>query len=192
MSMNLNWVITKTDDSVIAKKTVEGVLTPYHVREGATTTILAVNKALATGEQVEAVKVEPVAVLDRASVKTIALQDEEGKEKVSVDVPEGAEVFQRHRVVKINFNNKFVNITQVIPASYDEASGIASPEKTVIRSIPETTYQDVYLIGYRVRVDKEVQVFFKALYPDGKIEEYTAFGTKAWLYEPEWFPEETV
>lgn len=137
-------------------------------------------------------KVTPYTEAPLKDAKNFGLEDEQGNIKVVIFVPDGAVVFQRRRTVKINYNNKFVTINEAVPA-YVDGQGILRPEKKTARTVPETTYEAVWLIGYRLRNNKgDVEIQFKAVYPDDKIEEYKAFGGKPWLYEPEWLTEEQV
>ena len=159
MSMNYNWVLEHRNGQLTEKKNKQGNLNPYHTRSGHT---------------------------KRDNVKTIALQDEQGNPKILVDVPVGAQVFQRHRVVPINYNNKFHEVTEIIPGHVENGLYLAEAKHT--KTYPEITYQDVWIVGYRTAT----QVYFKALYPNGKIDEHHGWAEKPWLFEPEWFPEEAV
>jgi hypothetical protein len=126
-----------------------------------------------------------------AKAKLISLTNAEGKEVASLDVPAGAVVFQRRRQISINFNNKFYDVQETVPAT--RVGNVMLPAKTVTKTIPEQYYDQVWLIGWRRReADKSVSLQFQAVYPDGLIEEYTAFGVKSWLYEPQWFTQEQV
>jgi len=126
------------------------------------------------------------------NVQAVALTNWEGKIMAVMDVPEDAIVFQRRRAnIRINYYERFHDIVEVIPEAYE--GGIYYPERKVPRRVPETTYDQVWLVGWRRReADGSVMVDFKAVYPDGKIDEYTKWGMKGWLYEPEWFSEEQV
>ena len=161
MSMNYNWVIEHKNGQITAKRDQDKKLNAYHTRQ-------------------EHVK--------RDNVKTFALQDEQGNPKVIVDVPDGAQIFQRHRVVGVNYYNRFHEVTESTPEHFDSTSHKFIPAKTTKRTIPEYTYDDVWLIGYRTATE----VYFKAVYKDGKIDEHHGWNEKPWLYEPEWFPEEQV
>lgn len=124
-------------------------------------------------------------------VAAAALTDEAGKIAAVIEVPEDAVVWQRRRVVPINYNSRFYDYTETVPAT--RTAGGMTPEHKVTRKLPEVTYDQVWLIGYRRReADGVVSIRFKAVYPDGKVDEHTAFNSKAWLYEPEWFSEEQV
>jgi hypothetical protein len=159
MSMNLNWAIEHQNGNVTQKRDAQGKLTSYHTRSKHA---------------------------KRDNAKTIALQDESGKTAVLVSVPQGAEVWQRHRVVPINYYNRFHDVTTTVPAHLENGLYLAETSQT--KSYPEITYQEVWMIGWRTKT----AVYFKALYPDGKIDEHHGFTEKPWLFEPEWFPEENV
>jgi hypothetical protein len=200
MSMNYNWVIQKTDGSEIHKRDKNNVLTPYHLDEANLSEFIAakvvsgkgLGKGVLQNESRQAVvDTIPSINVDRSNIQTFALQNEQGNTQVSVDVPPNGEVFQRHRVTAINYYSRFHDIAEQIPEHVENGRYI--PAKTLVKTYPEITYDDVWLIGYRKReLDGIVTVFFKALYPDGKIEEHNAFNEKPWLYEPEWFAEEAV
>jgi hypothetical protein len=124
-------------------------------------------------------------------VKTAALTDVNGNVVVVMDVPEGAVVFQRRRVRDINYYNKFHLVTKTVPATVLDGRYVA--ERQVTKTYPEYTYSEVWLLGYRKREpDDTIRVQFKAVYPDGKVEEYSQWNVKPWLKEPEWFSEEQV
>jgi hypothetical protein len=161
--MNLNWAIEHRNGQVTEKRDKQGNLNSYHTRQGHT---------------------------KRGNAKTIALQDEAGNPKVIVEVPNGAEVFQRHRVCPINYNSQFHDVTTTILGHVE--NGLYIAETTQNKTYPEVTYQEVWIVGYRQRVGTVVTVYFKALYPDGKIDEHHGWTEKPWLFEPEWFPEENV
>jgi hypothetical protein len=165
IDMNLNWVIQHKDGAVTAKKGKDGSLNPYHTREAYT---------------------------KRDSAETIGLQDDKGNTVVLVNVPSGAEVFQRHRQVPINFYNRFHDMTQTIPGHVNESTGRYVPEEKKTKTYPEITFDECWLIGYRTRKGADVTVYFKVLYPDGTIEEYDAWNVKPWLFPVELFAEELV
>ena len=124
-------------------------------------------------------------------VSVAALTDEQGNLAAVIEVPEGATVFQRRREVVVNYNGKFYDYTETVPAS--RTAGGMTPERQITRRLPEVTYDQVWLVGWRRReADGSVTVRYKAVYPDGKVDEHTEFNTKPWLYEPEWFIEEQV
>ena len=123
------------------------------------------------------------------NVASISLSN--GKNTVTLDVPAGAKVFQRRRAISINYRDKWYPVTQVIPPT--QVGNKMLPERTVTKLIPEEYYDQVWIIGWRKRnADNSIQVQFKAVYPDGASEDYTAFGLKPWLYMPEWFEAEKV
>jgi hypothetical protein len=128
--------------------------------------------------------------LDRTNIKTWGATDDEGATVAVMDVPVGAVVFQRRRIMDINFNNQFHTAEEVVPAG--PVGGRWFPERKVVKTYPEYTYSEVYLVGWRKRDGNVVTVHFKAVYPDGKVEEYDAFNMKPWLDEPDWFTEEQV
>jgi len=163
MSMNYDWVIQHKNGKVTKKHDDKG-LNPYHTRDKTT---------------------------KRDNVQTFALQDEQGKTIVLVNVPDGAEVFQRHRVTPINYFNRFHDMPETVPEHVE--NGRYVPAKTLSKSYPEITYDDVWMIGYRKReADGSVTVYFKVVYSDGKIEEHNGWNERSWLFEPEWFSEEQV
>jgi hypothetical protein len=193
MDMNLNWALEHKNGSVTSKKDKQGKLNVY--------------SDVRSGKHAK-----------RDNVKTIALQDSSGKTVVLVDVPDGAEVFQRHRggTQGVNYYNRFhtvntwvdnatgeVKLTQVdnqqvqeptITEVFDPATRrmIANLRKET-KVLPEWTYSEFWLVGWRKREsDGTITVRFKALYPDGKIDEHNAWKEKPWLEEPEWLPEEQV
>jgi hypothetical protein len=160
MNMNLNWVMEHKNGQVTKKRDKQkGTLNPYHTRDKHT---------------------------KRDNVKTIALQDENEVPMVLVDVPDGAQPFQRHRVIPINYFGRFHEVQETVPGHVENGRYVA--DKTVAKSYPEVNYDDVWIVGYR----SATEVYFKALYSDGKIDEHHAWNEKPWLYEPEWFPEEAV
>jgi hypothetical protein len=164
--MDYTWVIEHTNGDVTAKRDNKGVLHPYHLR----------------GD---------ISSVPNKEIRTIGLQDEMGKPVVVVDVPKGAYVFQRHRTVPINYTGRTHEATQTIPSYV--SNGRFYAEKTVTKTYPEATYDDVWIVGYRKRKkDGSVTIFFKTVYPDGKIDEHHAWNEKPWLFEPEWFIEEQV
>jgi hypothetical protein len=166
IDMNLNWAIQHADGTVTAKRNPDGSLNPYHTRESNT---------------------------KRDSPKTLALQDSKGNTIILIDnIPDGAEVFQRHRQVPVNYNNQFHTVTQTVPAHIDEASGRYVSESSITKTYPEVTYDNLWIIGYRIRNGGAVNVYFKVLYPDGLIEEYNDWGVKPWLFPVELFAEELL
>jgi hypothetical protein len=197
MDMNLNWVLEHKNGQVTAKKDAKGKLTPYTNKRNS-----------------EYAK--------RDNITTIALQESGGKTVVLVDVPDGAEVFQRHRGFingGINYYSRFHNVnfwvdnitgavllTQVdnqqvqepvITDVFDPFSRQLIPNiKKISKVIPEWTYRECWIVGYRKReANGTVTIKFKAVYPDGKIDEHTDFnidGSKSWLAEPEYFAEEIL
>jgi hypothetical protein len=124
-------------------------------------------------------------------VTAAALTDSEGNVVAVMDVPEGAVVFQRRRVRDINYYNRYHDIVTVVPECVID--GRYYPERKVTKRYPEYTYSEMWLIGWRKReVDGSMSVCYKAVYPDGKVEEYTDWNVKPWLKEPEFFDDETV
>jgi hypothetical protein len=169
--MELKWVIEHRDGQFSKPRDDKGNLNPYHHRDA------------------EGVHHHT----KRDNVKNFALVNDADVPVVVVSPPADAVVFQRRRVIRINYNNQFHTIVDVTPEWYDTTTGIYHAEKKAARTVPETTYEDFYMIGWRKRnPDGTVTVQFKAVYPDGKTEEYTKFGEKPWLSEPEWFAEELV
>jgi hypothetical protein len=192
VNMNLNWVIEHKNGDVTSKHDGKGNLHPYHLRDGFSS---VPNKTL----------------------KTIGLTDTAGHPVLIVDIPKGAYAFQRHRGGRhgINYFNRFHTVTRwtdkegkVIAIKIDEQQ-VTEPEITWtfnpdtrqnepnlykhVQVIPEWTYTEYWMVGWRKReADNSVTVFFKVLYPDGKIDEHHSFTEKPWLEEPEWFPEEQV
>jgi hypothetical protein len=164
--MNHIWVLEHKNGKVTKKKDA-GKLNAYHNREGHT---------------------------KRDNVKTIGLQDEQGAPTLVVDVPDGAEVFQRHRGnIQINYFQRFHDVTETTPETFDPNSRTVISARTTTRRLGEITYGEVWLVGWRKReTDQTVTVYFKALYPDGKIDEHHGWNEKPWLYEPEWFAEEQI
>lgn len=163
--MNYDWVIEQKNGKVTPKKD-KGVLTPYHTRSSH---------------------------VPRDKIQTVMLQDEQGNPKAILDnIPDGAEIFQRHRYIPINYHDRYHTITESIPESFDPNTRQLTPAKSVTRTLPEWTYMEFWMIGYRRRVGASVEVYFKAVYPDGKIDEHHGWGEKPWLFEPDWFSEEQV
>ena len=129
--------------------------------------------------------------LDRDGIKNWGLTDEQGNVVATLSVPDGAVVFQRRRNISINYRDKWYDVTQVLPPT--QIGGKMLPERKVTRRLPEQYYAEVWLHGWRRReADGSVTVSFKAVYPDGKVEDYTEWDAKPWLYEPQWFSEEEV
>lgn len=125
------------------------------------------------------------------NVSLASLTDEKGNVAATIEVPEGAVVFQRRRVTPINYNNRFHEVKQVIPPTLTQ--GGVTPERVIVKVLPEVMYDQVWLIGWRKREpDDTISVRYKAVYPDGKVDEHTAFNVNNWLYEPEWYSEEQV
>ena len=119
-------------------------------------------------------------------VKTVGLKDEKGNVLAVMDVPDGAVVFQRRRVRDINYYNRFHTATQTVGGKL--VGGRWVPERILSKQVPEYTYGECWLIGWRT----SSEVRYKCVYPDGKTEEYNAWDVKPWLYEPQWFSDEQV
>lgn len=124
-------------------------------------------------------------------VVSAGLTDADGNLATVMDVPSDATVFQRRRVMDINYFNRFHNAEVVSPAGV--YGGRWYPESRRMKRFPEYTYSEVWIIGWRRReADDSITVRFKAVYPDGLVEEYTEWSVKPWLGELEWLPEEQV
>ena len=128
--------------------------------------------------------------VSRKGIKTWGFTDVNDKPVTVLDVPDGAQVFKRRRVMDINYYNRFHDVEETLGGKVEGGRWV--PEQKVVHRYPEYTYSEVWLIGWRLRVGGGVKVQFKAVYPDGKIDEYTAWDLQPWLYEPEWFSEEQV
>ncbi len=129
----------------------------------------------------------------------ISLTDKEGNVVTNVAVPDGAVVFQRRRGawgaagLRINYYDRWYDATETIAGGYDKSRKAWIPDHTVTRRVPEVTYEEYWIVGWRKReADKSITMQFDAVYPDGKVDHHTAFGEKPWLYEPQWKPEEQV
>ncbi len=165
--MEYDWVIEHKNGQFTAKHNKDKNLNPYHTRDVHT---------------------------KRDNVSTFGLQDTDGNVKALVNVPDGAEIFQRHRGnIAINYFNRFHDVTESTPETFDPQTRQAIPARAIIRRLGEITYGEVWLVGYRKREsDGTITVYYKALYPDGKVDEHHGWSEKPWLYEPEWFSEEKV
>jgi len=160
----MRWAVERKDGKTLGKYNVDGSKNVYHHR-GKT--------------------------LDRSNIKTWGLTNEAGNAVAVMDVPEGAVVFQRRRNISINYRDKWYDVEQTLPPVL--VGNKMLPERKVKRRFPEQYYDMVWIHGWRKReADGSVTVSFKAVYPDGRVEDYTAFGVKPWLYEPLWFSEEQV
>ena len=129
---------------------------------------------------------KPKVFVPLTDVASIGLTDADGNIIAAMPVPDGAVVFQRRRVRDINYYNRFHTATTTVPAG--AFAGRWYPERQVTKTYPEYTYGECWLIGWRT----STELRYKCVYPDGKVEEYTEWGVKPWLYEPQWFPDEGV
>lgn len=124
-------------------------------------------------------------------VVSLGLTDAEGNLATVMDVPSDATVFQRRRVMDINYFNRFHDAVKESPAGVFQ--GRWYPKSSRTKRYPEYTYSEVWIIGWRRReADDSITVRFKAVYPDGLVEEYTEWLVKPWLGELVWLPEEQV
>lgn len=163
------WAQEKKDGSVLAKYNADDTKNLYHWRD----------------EQ------GVLYTMDRANLTSWGVTDAKGKAAAVLDVPEGAQVFQRRRVIDINYFNRFHDVHVKIGGKV--VGGKYLPERVVTRRYPEHTYGECWLLGYRVRKPNgQLEVKGKVVYPDGKVEDFTKFGQKPWLGEPDWFEEELV
>ena len=125
------------------------------------------------------------------NVVTAGLTDADGNLATVMDVPVGAVVFQRRRVMDINYFNRFHDAEVVTPEGV--YGGRWYPESKRMKRFPEYTYSEVWFIGWRLReADDSISLRFKVVYPDGVVEEYTEWGVKPWLGELEWLPDEIL
>lgn len=124
-------------------------------------------------------------------VVSAGLTDPDGNIASVMDVPEGALVFQRRRVMGINYYNRFHPHEVVIPSGV--RNGRWRPEVKRMKQVPEYNYDEVWIIGWHKReADDSITTRFKAVYPDGTVEEYTEWAVKPWLGELEWLPHEML
>ena len=129
---------------------------------------------------------KPKVYVPLTDAKTIGLKNSTGDIIAAMDVPDGAVVFQRRRVIDINYHNRFHQQTVIVPAGVYR--GRWYPERKVTKKFPEYNYGECWLIGWRTSTELK----YKCVYPDGKTEEFTEWNAKPWLGEPEWFPDEQV
>jgi len=118
---------------------------------------------------------------------SIGLKDAAGNIVAVMDVPAGAKVFQRRRVRDVNYHGRYHD-ARVKVGGRLSSSGRWIPERWLSKRVPEYTYSEFWLIGWRTKTE----VRYKVVYPDGLVEEFTEWNVKPWLYEPEWFTEEKV
>ena len=118
--------------------------------------------------------------------KSIGLKDDKGNVVAVMDVPDGAVVFQRRRVRDIPYHGKFVTATKKVGGELIGNRWI--PERTLTKKVPVYDYGQCWLIGWRTATELR----YKCVFEDGRVDEYTEWDVKPWLYEPEWFPAEQV
>ena len=128
----------------------------------------------------------PKVYVNLNEASSIGLTDNNGNLITTLDVPDGAVVFQRRRVRDINYDNKFHSFTTTVPAGV--YGGKYYKEKQVTKMYPERTYGECWLVGWRT----SDALCYQVVYPDGKVDEFTEWDTKPWTYEPEWFADEQV
>lgn len=136
-----------------------------------------------------------------SDVVCVALYNVYNNRVVEIKVPSGAVVFQRRRVAPINYEGKFFVYKGEVPAYQDPATGKIYPPKPFTKTVPYEAYSECWIVGWRKREsDNSVSTEFRVLYPVTgnqplQIDTHTAWcsdGSKDWLREPEWYPQEQV
>jgi hypothetical protein len=138
-------------------------------------------------------------IIPLSNASSISLFDAKGAEVTKLAVPEGAVVFQRRRGawgaggLRINYYDRWHDVEEIVPGFYDKSRKMWVAGRTIIRHVPEVTYEECWIIGWRKREkDNSVTVAFDAVYPDGKVDHHISFNEKPWLFEPQWKTEEQV
>ena len=163
------WVYEYADNTVISKYNEDGTKNRYAGREDGKAKVF----------------------IPLTGVTSAGFTDADGNVVTVIDVPEGATVFQRRRVTKINYFNRFHEAEVIIPEGVRR--GRWWPEKRRMKMFPEINYEEVWIIGWHKREDDgSITTYFKACYPRGPIDEYSEWGLKKWLYELEWLPHEML